>query len=190
MRYVELPEATEWSDPVFQTVLKPLNLGDYKGVCRAAEALAEEYGHFGILYWWWGSALRKMGLLDQARQVMTDALEKVNEKYSLQSGLAEVEWEARNLEEMVYWLAQAMHAQEFHQYNNYGNMADSYLHLSYIAQGLGLHKCSTAFLQRVDSINYSVRLNRSAANDLIELTKSERNPYIEEVIRKLVETYL
>lgn len=188
-KYDELPETAAWNDPVFQKILMPLNSGNNEKAFREAAALSKEYSDFGILYWWWGSALRKMGMLDDARKVMFDALEQVNQKYCLCSGLAEVEWKERNLTTMVYWLAQSMHCQETLSTENYGSLLDSYLHLSYVAKGLGLSKCSEAFLRRVDTINFSVRLNPSESSDLINLTQSGKKWYIEEVIKGLVRMY-
>ena len=191
-KYKELPETRSWdSDPAFKKVLNPLNSGDNIGACRAAESLIAQFRDFPNIYCWWGKALMRMGSLDEARKVLKDGLENAKQKYALCNRLGEVEWEARDLNSAVYWWAQGLHCQESLSESNYGDSVDSYLYLYYVAEALGLAECSEAFLMRVDTIRPGmIRLNTEAANDLLSLARSGKNPSIEKVLKELVQRYI
>ena len=127
-KFREEPEVRKWdSDAVFQKVLGPLNSGDNSGACREAESLVPQFRDFANLYVWWASALIRMGSLDKARQLLTDGLERVKEKYPLCNRLGEIEWKARDLNRAVYWWAQGLQCQESLSMSNYGNSEGAYL---------------------------------------------------------------
>jgi hypothetical protein len=101
-KYEELTETRSWeSDSAFKKVTDRLNSGDNIAVCREAESLIVQYHDFSPLYYWWGSALIRMGSLDKARQVLIPGLDRVKQKYLLCNLLGEIEWKARELNRAV-----------------------------------------------------------------------------------------
>jgi hypothetical protein len=137
-KYYELSETRSYSDPAFQKVLDQMNSGDNVAACREAEALIVEFSDFASLYYWWGSALQKIGSLDKARQVLRGGLEKAKKKYMLCNCMGEVEWKTRNLDQAVYWWSQGIHCQESLNGSNYGHDVGAYLYLYYVSEGLKL----------------------------------------------------
>jgi tetratricopeptide (TPR) repeat protein len=186
-RYKEQDESRAWhTDPIFSKVLDPLNEGNYGTACEEAEKLVVQVRDFHGIYYWWGSALREMGNLEQARDVLLRGLEVSKSKFPLCEMMARVEWKAGNPEDAVYWWTQAIHGQESIKYYN---DESAYLHMAYVAQGVGLQAASKALFSRVDLSPGGVRLKEAAASSLRELVRPKR-PLISEVVRQVVTTYI
>jgi len=191
-KYREEEETRAWnSDPAFHKVLDPLNAGDNSRACREAEVLAPRFPDFADIYCWWGKALLGMREYDKARVILTAALEKTKQKHSLCSLLGEIDWKARRITDAVYWWAQGMHCQESLSEQRYGGDVGAYLYLHYVADGLRMSDCATAFLMRVDQIQPGkIRLNPEAASDLKSLAQTTRDNQVREVLQQLVSTYI
>jgi hypothetical protein len=191
-RYREEPESRAWnSDPAFRKVLDPLNDRDYAKASSEAETLAARYGDFATLYCWWGSALLKAQSFGDARRLLTDALGKTKQKFSLCNLLGQVEWAARNIADAVYWWAQGMHCQESLSESDFGGHEGAYLFLYYVATGCGLTDCASAFISRADGISPgAVRLNSDAARDLTSLAATVKGTKVPEVLKRLVAQHI
>lgn len=188
--FVEQEEPRNWqSEPAFATVLDPLNRGDHRTAAKAAEELAGRYPDLDLAYAWWGSALRSLGDLDRAREVLGEGLAKANRKFFICGRLGEVEAASGDLREAVYHWAQAIHCQE--RLEGRGGEVGPYLHLHYVADGTGEEELATAFLRRVDEIRAGqVRLEPSAAAELRVLAARQEGVEVDEVLAVLGERYL
>lgn len=189
-QYREEEEARTWqSDPRFRTVLDPLNGGDYDSATKAAAKLVSTFPDFHLVYMWQGSAQRQLGAFDRAREVLLQGLAKSKRKSILCEQMGRVEWNAGDLKQAVYWWAQAIHGQETPEGSS--NDESAYLHLYYVADGMGLPDVAAAFISRVDQMRAGqIRLAPSTAADLRGLARRGTDPSIERVITGLRDKYL
>jgi hypothetical protein len=176
--------------PYLIKVVDLLNSGDNQGAIDLAESAVSMNSNFSYLYYWWGTALLRIGSFERAKQVLNDGLTKVKSKFRLCNVLGEVELKSGNIKEAVYWWAQGMHCQE--TLENYGGSVDPYLYLYYIAEGAGLsNPSSSSFLWRVDQIRPgNVRLSSQRANDLVNLARIANDNQIIEVLSQLLTKYV
>lgn len=188
-QFKEEDEPRTWrSDPAFRRVLDPLNAGDYKTVCAESDNLLGAYRDFHLIYGWWATALLRMGFHEKARDVLRQGLEKSRRKFFLCKVFGEVEWKSGNLQEALYWWAQALHNQE--TLENRGNDESAYLYLHYVAQGMGQPEIASAFLARVDRMRPGqIRLVESDASGLCGLARDARSASAEKVLQKLRDRY-
>jgi len=188
--FVEEEEPRTWrSDPAFASVLEPLNQGDHATASKMAEQVAGRYPDLDLGYSWWGGALRSLGDLDRAREVLGNGIARARRKFLLCGRLGEVEAAAGNLDEAVYWWAQAIHCQE--TLKSRGGEVGPYLHLHYVADAIGEAELATSFLGRVEDISAgSVRLDTSAAGQLKALAIDAETSEIDEVLLGLRARYL
>lgn len=189
-QFREQPESRTWkSDPEFSKVLDPLNSGNNDLACREAENLIGKISDFDSLYDWWGTALLRKRAFDQARQVLRQGLDKSRRKYFLCKVLGEVEWNAGNIQQAIYWWTQALHSQELLE--RYGADEGAYLYLHYVADGIGLPGIARTLISRVDQIRGGqVRLNPPTAENLRSLARKGKTSGIERVVKELGAKYL
>jgi hypothetical protein len=190
--YSEQPEARRWNSLAeHREVLDPLNAGQYAIAAARAEALVPRHPDFHLLYWWRSKALLELGQLSDARAVALQGLARARSKHDLCNLMGCIEWEGGYLGEAVYWWAQGMHGQE--SLGDYGQSIESYLHLHYVADGVGATDCAEAFLVRVDCIRAGlIRLDKASAQRLVGLAESNVRlaDSVRTVVRELVARYV
>jgi hypothetical protein len=188
--YFEENESRSWAiNPEFRKILDPLNEGNNARACEESEKLVVEFPDFDVIYYWWGTALLRMRSYDKARQVLSEGLRKVKQKCFLCNVLGEVEWKSRNIKEAVYWWSQGLHCQE--SLPNHGGEVGAYLYFYYVADGIGLSDCASAFLLKADTIRSGqIRLNAQTAEDLRSLARPAKTSAIEKVVKELVSKYI
>lgn len=191
-KFIEEEETKTWEKvPECRHVLALLNNRDYVAVCREAEKLVSNFGDFAAPYRWWAEAFIEMGSYDEARHVLLQGLKTSKEKWLLLDSLGKVAWKSGDLKDAVYWWAQGMHCQESLEERNYGGGVETYLHLHYVADGVGLSDCASVFLLRVDEIRpEKIRLISQEAEELRSLARSGKTSGIERVLKELVNTYI
>ena len=120
---------------------------------------------------------------------MNRGLDNAKKKYGLCNTLAEVELESSNINEAVFWWAQAVHCQQ--SLTGYSSDVWPYLYLHYIADSMGLADIAKAFISRVDQMRAGqIRLDPPAANNLRNLARKGKTPDIEKVLKELGSKYL
>lgn len=188
--YFEEDEPRSWhSHPEFRKVLDPLNEGDYARACEEAENLAATFADFGVVYCWWAKALLETRSYDRAREIVRQGLARSRSKFALCNQLGEIEWKSGNIKEAVYWWAQGLHCQE--SLKGYGGAEGAYLYLHYVADALGLSRCASAFLLRVDQVRPGgVRLTRQPAHQLRRLAWRQAPWGTPEILEALVDRYI
>jgi len=149
--YKEQDESRAWdSDPLFRTVLDPLNSGQNAKARDEAEALAQKFPDFADVYVWWAKAFLNDRNYTEAKRVLQDGLSKSKKKYPLLNLMGEVEWKSGSLSEAVYWWVQGLICQETRQ--GFGEDVGAYLYLYHVADALGLSALATQLRERVDFI--------------------------------------
>ncbi len=130
----EVESRTFRDDPAFTAVLTPLNSQRYAAAITEAKKLLPRYENFDLAYKWLGMAYRATEQLEPSRQILREGLCKSKRKCLLLTDLGETEWLLGNVENGLYWLAQALHCLRSNPIEH-----NAYLLLSYLAKGIAMH---------------------------------------------------
>lgn len=182
----ETESRTFRSESAFENVLTPFNSQRYDTVIQEAKRLLPKYADFDLVYAWLGTAYRETQRLELSRQVVSDGLGKSKRKCLLLKDMGETEWQSGNIEDALYWLAQALHCLSSNpmDYN-------AYLLLSYIADGAGLPDDAALCLARVDAMRPGrIRLPAEPAERITSLARQGRTEPMKKVIHGLAVKYL
>jgi len=182
----ETESRTFRDDQAFNNVLALLNSQRYDKAIQEAKKLLPKYVDFDLVYKWLGMAYRATQQLVPSRQVLSEGLEKSKRKCFLLTDMGETELQSGNIENTLYWLAQALHCLSSNpmDYN-------VYLLLNYIAAGAGLPDAAVSFLARVDALRAGrIRLPSEPAERLTNLARRGRTEPMRKVIQGLKVKYL
>jgi len=173
-------------DPAFTDVLTPLNSQRYPSAITEARKLLPRYENFDLVYKWLGAAYRATEQLEPSRQILREGLGKSKRKCMLLTDLGETEWLMGNVENGLYWLAQALHCLASNPIEH-----NAYLFLSYLAKGIAMQKETDLFLARVDRMRAGqIRLTAAHAARLMNLCRQGRTEPMRKVIRELADKRL
>jgi tetratricopeptide (TPR) repeat protein len=187
--FQEFDEPRRWNEiPEAQAITGPGNAGRLEEALRLAKALQNKYPDFYYSYYWFAVLYRKQARYDSARSALTQGLEVCKSKYKLCQMMGDTEWETGNLPEAVkWWIKNIVIQVSVHNLDDYV----SFLHLSYVAEQLGLPVASSRLRQYVDRIRYGeIRLNPDAANKLYTGTRRQGTESMKRAIDLLDREYL
>jgi tetratricopeptide (TPR) repeat protein len=173
------------SDPVFPSVLTPLNARQYTKAIEAAEPLLARFSDFDLVYDWLGSAYRSTQQLAKSREILSEGIWKVKRKCLLLTHMGETEWKLGDIHAAVYWWSQALHCLSLKpvDYN-------AYLLLASVAGGLGFDDLMRTLYTRVDSLKPGqVRLAPQEKNTLETLVRNNRTEALQKTLRGLQSKY-
>jgi tetratricopeptide (TPR) repeat protein len=174
--------------PGAKAIPEASNAGRVEEAIRFAEALRDKYPDFYFPYYWFAVSYRKQGRYDDAQNALGDGLRLSKSKYQLCQMYGDTEWELGNLPEAVKWWIISIVVQVSTE-----NLDDfvSFLHLSYVAEQLGLGSACSRLRQFVDRIRIGqIRLNGDAANKLYIATRRQGTESMKRAIDLLDREYL
>jgi tetratricopeptide (TPR) repeat protein len=169
------------SDPVFASVLTPLNAGQYAKAIEAAELLLPRFPDLDIVYHWLGSAHRSTQQLARSREILSEGIWKAKRKWNLLTDMGEIEWKSGDIHAAVYWWSQAFHCLLLKPVNY-----NAYLLLASVAAGLGFHDLMRALYARADSVSGTpIRLVPQEKNALEALVRNNKTEALQKTLRGL-----
>ena len=172
------------SNPVFATVLIPLNSKEYEKAIKAGKQLISQFSDFDLAYKWLASAYRDSNP-QNSREVLNEGLSKAKRKSLLLTEMGEIEWQSGNIDAALYWWSQALHCLSNNPFDY-----NAYLLLSYVAKGVGTEEVEKALLARVDAMRGGqIRLDSQTAERLTTLVKSKKSEAMKKVLYGLHDKY-
>jgi HEAT repeat protein len=164
------------------------NAGLIDDALHLAEELRKQQPDFYFSYYWLGVLFRKQKRPIDGRKILLEGLNLCRSKQSLCTALGDLEWEQHNLSEAVKWWIKSVAVQVGAQYvTDYG----AFLHLSYVAEGLGIGVACLELRDWVDRVRSGqIRLNGQAANEFYGATSRQGTPAMRLAIELLEKNYL
>ncbi len=188
IEFQEFDDGRDWFEmPEAKAMTEAGNAGRVEEAIRHAEVLRDKYPDFYFSYHWFAVLYRKQGRYDDARKALGDGLRLSKSKYYLCQMYGDTEWELDNLPEAVKWWIKSIVVQVSTE-----NLDDfvSFLHLSYVAEQLGLGSACSRLRQFVDRIRIGqIRLNGDAANKLYAATRRQGTESMKRAIDLLDREY-
>lgn len=182
----EVEERVWNSDPAFDSVLSPYNSQQFDTAIENGEKLISKFNDFDLLYKWIGDAYRNTLNLTKSREILYEGLKNSKRKYLLLTSLAETEWRSNSIENAIYFLSQVLHCLHLNEID-----INAYLLMYYIAKGQELDQESQLFLQHVDKLRAGqIRLSPNEANQLVDISRKNKNDVFEKIIKELCNKYL
>jgi HEAT repeat protein len=170
---IEFPEFYEdrkWHEiPEAKAVAELGNAGRIDEALRLAENLRQRLPDFDFPWLWLVVLRKKQGKLDEARKYVQAGLRSARSKASICAEMGELEFQAGNFSEAAKWWIKSVAVQVGTQH---AHGWTPFLHLAYVAGGLGLGDASAHLLVWVDRIHSShPRLIEVGANEIRRLVE-------------------
>jgi len=159
----ELYEDRDWVNiPEAKAIAEAGNAGQIEEALRLAEELRRKHPDFGFGYYWFARLYRKQRRYDDARTYLMEGLRSAKSKQILYAEMGEIEWELQHLSEAVKWWIRSAVVQVGSQYATH---YVPFLHLSYVAEALGIPAACSQMRVWVDRIaGGQIELTAQAAN--------------------------
>jgi tetratricopeptide (TPR) repeat protein len=164
------------------------NAGQIEEALSLAERLKRKYPDFYFSYYWFAVLYRKQRRYDEARRSLMEGLSFAKSKQSLCTEMGEMEWELQDLFEAVKWWIKSVAVQVGSQY---ATDYVAFLHLSYVAEALGIRSACLRLRSWVDRMSPGqIRLTAQAANEFYLTTSRQGTLAIRLAIEVLEKQYL
>jgi HEAT repeat protein len=185
----EMYEGRVWHQiPEARAIPEARNAGRLDEALRLAEELRQDQPDFYFSYYWLAELHRRQGRDEEARKALIEGLGCARSKQSLCQAMGELEWERRNLPEAVKWWIKSVAVQVGSQY---ATDYVAFLHLSYVAEALGLRTACSELRSWVDRLRSGqIRLTAEAENEFYLATIEQGAPPLQRAIERLEDHYL
>ena len=189
IEFEEMYDDRDWFKiPEAKAIPDAANAGLNSEALHLSEELCSKYPDYYFSYYWGAVLYRKQKRYDDARNTLLEGLKFARSKQTICTALGDLEWERKNLPEAVKWWIKSVAVQVGSQY-----VTDyvAFLHLSYVAEALGIRVACSELRSWVDRIRSGqIRLNAEATNEFILATSRQETPAMRLAIELLEKHYL
>ena len=186
--WVEVEDTRRWSDyPEFKRIREMANNGqDTEALTLIDNILPKHKDHY-FVYMWKIILLARLRRLPEAENTFAAGLANCQEKYTLCSNWAEIEYEARHLSEAVrWWIRSIVSEYSLHTPQSEG----AFLYLAYVAKFLGEPASEQKLFAVVDRLTSIGRYNDEEQRQIRTLVSAQGNGAIKEAIALLCTKHL
>jgi FMN phosphatase YigB (HAD superfamily) len=185
----EMYDGRVWHEvPEAKAIPEAADAGRLDEALRLAEELRRDQPDYCFGYCWLAELHRRQNRDEDARKALIDGLEHARSKQSLCTAMGELEWKGRNLSEAAKWWIKSVAVQVGSQY---ATDYVAFLHLSYVAEALGLRTACSELRSWVDRLPCGrIRLTTDAENELYLATIEQGAPPLQRAIERLEQHYL
>lgn len=185
----ELYEDRDWFNmPEAKAIPEAANAGQIEEALRLAEELRRKHPDFDFGYYWFAVLYQKQRRYEDARKYLMEGLHSAKSKQGLYTAMGEMEWELQHVSEAVKWWIKSVAVQVGSQY---ATDYVAFLHLSYVAEALGVQAACLQLRAWVDRIRTGqIRLTGQAANEFYLATNRQGTTSMRYAIELLYKQYL
>jgi len=189
IEFQEFDDGRDWFQiPEAKAMTQAGNAGRIEEALQHAEVLREKYPDFYFSYYWFAVLYNMQARNVEAINALNDGLRLSKSKYELCEKYGNIELDMNHLPEAVKWWIKSIVVQVSTQ--SLGNFV-AFLHLSYVAEQLGLDSACSHLRQLVDRMRIGgIRLNAEPANKLYSTTRSQGTGSMKRAIEILDQEYL